>query len=89
MQVPKIEDGNNFGVSVQLDVANGINELMKPVATTLDGLPGYFEARAKAWSNLAVSISKETKTSTSSTKETGGKVRTTVSFLFSSFSPVG
>lgn len=35
VQVPKIEDGNNFGVSVQLDVAKGIGELTTPVASSL------------------------------------------------------
>lgn len=35
VQVPKIEDGNNFGVSVQLDVAKGIDDLTAPVASSL------------------------------------------------------
>lgn len=35
VQVPKIEDGNNFGVSVQLDVAKGITDLTAPVASSL------------------------------------------------------
>lgn len=38
VQVPKIEDGNNFGVGVQLDVAKGIDDLSAPVATSLSEL---------------------------------------------------
>ncbi len=40
-----------------------------------DELPGYFESRASAWDKIRTKTSKESKTSTSSSKETGGKVR--------------
>ncbi|CAM9762502.1 unnamed protein product [Pylaiella littoralis] len=73
VQVPKIEDGNNFGVSVQLDVTKGIDGLTAPLATSLGELPGYFESRASAWDKIATKTSKESKTSTSESKETGGK----------------
>ncbi|CAM9903251.1 unnamed protein product [Scytosiphon promiscuus] len=73
VQVPKIEDGNNFGVSVQLDVAKGIDELTSPVASSLGELPGYFESRATAWDKIRKKTSTESKTSTSASKDTGGK----------------
>ncbi|CAM9591018.1 unnamed protein product, partial [Ectocarpus sp. 8 AP-2014] len=73
VQVPKIEDGNNFGVSVQLDVAKGIDELTTPVASSLGDMPGYFESRASAWDKIGNKKSKESKTSSSASKDTGGK----------------
>eukprot|EP00903_Cladosiphon_okamuranus_P006555 g6403.t1 len=73
VQVPKIEDGNNFGVSVQLDVAKGIDDLTAPVASSLGELPGYFESRASAWDKIRTKSSKETKKSTSESRDTGGK----------------
>ena len=74
VQVPTIEDGNNFGVSVQREVAGAIDELLEPMQKALDKLPGYFEKRASAWDKIATKISKETKKSNSTAKETGGKV---------------
>ncbi|CAB1118571.1 unnamed protein product [Ectocarpus sp. CCAP 1310/34] len=73
VQVPKIEDGNNFGVSVQLEVAKGIDELTTPVASSLGEMPGYFESRASAWDKIGSKKSKESKTSSSASKDTGGK----------------
>ncbi|CAM9178235.1 unnamed protein product [Ascophyllum nodosum] len=73
VQVPTIEDGNNFGVSVQREVAGAIDELLEPMQKALDKLPGYFEKRASAWDKIATKISKETKKSNSTAKETGGK----------------
>ncbi|CAN0440893.1 unnamed protein product, partial [Laminaria digitata] len=73
VQVPQIEDGNNFGVSVQLDVAKGIDELTGPVGKSLDELPGYFESRASAWEKISRKASKEIKSSSSTSNETGGK----------------
>ena len=37
-------------------------------------LPGYFESRASAWDKIRIKHSKEIKTSTSASKDTGGKV---------------
>lgn len=73
VQIPQIEDGNNFGVSVQLDVAKGIDELTGPVGKSLDELPGYFESRASAWEKISRKASKENKTSSSTSNETGSK----------------
>lgn len=73
VQVPKIEDGNNFGVSVQLDTVKVIDELMAPITRSLDDLPSYFEKRALAWDKISHKSSKETKTSRSTSNETGSK----------------
>lgn len=48
VQVPKIEDGNNFGVSVQLDVAKGIDDLTTPVASSLGERHAYARFDVKA-----------------------------------------
>lgn len=75
IQVPKIEDGNNFGVSVQLDTLKALDDLLAPVVKAMDDLPGYFEKRVVAWEKFAVKASKETKKAVSASKEAGGKVR--------------
>ena len=74
VQVPKIEDGNNFGVSVQRDVVESIEELSSSMVTALNRLLRYFEERTAAWDKIATKSCTETKISTSTTKETGGKV---------------
>lgn len=75
MHTPKVEDGNNFGVSVQREVLEEISELSVSMKKSLNGIPSYFEVRASAWEKIASKATKETKTCTSATEETGGKVR--------------
>lgn len=74
VQVPKIEDGNNFGVSVQMEVIKAIDDLITPIRKALEDIPSYFEKRATAWEKVAKKTSKETKKSSSESQETGGKV---------------
>lgn len=75
VHTPKIEDGNNFGVSVQREVLEEISGLSVSMKKSLNGIPSYFEIRASAWEKIASKASKETKTCTSATEEKGGKVR--------------
>ncbi|CAM9510092.1 unnamed protein product [Choristocarpus tenellus] len=73
LKVPKIEDGNNFGVAVQGDVLKVVSEQYDDLLKDMRALPEYHEKRAGAWSKIAKTTSKETKTSKSSSSEKGGK----------------
>lgn len=71
--VPKIEDGNNFGVDVQRYVITQISASKVALQTAWDGLTDYSWQRATAFEKFAHKVTTDkTKTSTS-TKATGGK----------------
>ena len=59
LSTPPMEDGNNFGVTVQMMVAKFSKDVRDDLAKVLDSLPGYFDARAGAyekvrWGHLAI-----------------------------------
>ena len=66
-----MEDGNNFGVSVQMIVAKYLKDEREAMAKTLATFPDYFDKRAGAVDKL--SPSSTTTSSTSSSTSTGGK----------------
>jgi len=45
--IPRIEDGNNFGVSIQEEVLNEINRILGESVNYLDAISRYFVTRAK------------------------------------------
>ncbi|XP_048755782.1 proteasome activator complex subunit 3-like [Ostrea edulis] len=51
--IPKIEDGNNFGVSVQEDTMGEARQVETEAATYLDQVSRYFISRAKLISKVA------------------------------------
>ncbi|EDW39642.1 GL15090 [Drosophila persimilis] len=51
--IPKIEDGNNFGVSVQEDTLTEIRAVESDAATWFIQISAYFRSRAKIVSSLA------------------------------------
>lgn len=51
--------------------------MVRHTLALLDELPGYFESRASAWDKIRTKTSKESKTSKSSSEDTGGKVGST------------
>eukprot|EP00339_Tiarina_fusa_P011051 CAMPEP_0117029340 /NCGR_PEP_ID=MMETSP0472-20121206/21253_1 /TAXON_ID=693140 ORGANISM="Tiarina fusus, Strain LIS" /NCGR_SAMPLE_ID=MMETSP0472 /ASSEMBLY_ACC=CAM_ASM_000603 /LENGTH=242 /DNA_ID=CAMNT_0004737077 /DNA_START=68 /DNA_END=796 /DNA_ORIENTATION=+ len=74
MHIPKMEDGNNFGVSVQLALLKEITDLQGVVASKLDELAGYAGARADALEKLklpstGVSVTKSTSVTTTDGKK--------------------
>ena len=51
--IPKIEDGNNFGVSVQEDTLTEIQSVESEAAAFFDQISRYFMSRAKIISKVA------------------------------------
>lgn len=51
--IPRIEDGNNFGVSIQEDTMAEARQVESEVATYLDQISRYFMTRAKIISKIA------------------------------------
>ncbi|XP_067932016.1 proteasome activator complex subunit 3-like isoform X2 [Watersipora subatra] len=53
MNIPRIEDGNNFGVSIQEEALAEARQVEGDAATYLDALTRYFVHRAKLCAKLA------------------------------------
>jgi len=50
--IPRIEDGNNFGVSIQEEVLNEVHRIQNESVTYLDAVSRYFITRGKIVSKL-------------------------------------
>lgn len=75
LHVPQMEDGNNFGVTVQMMFAKLLNEEREKMEKSLSESSKYYASRADAidkFSHLPKSSVTETK-STSKSNATGGK----------------
>jgi len=53
MNIPRIEDGNNFGVSIQEEALAEARQVEGEAATYLDAITRYFVHRAKLCGKLA------------------------------------
>ena len=74
MHIPAIEDGNNFGVSVQMVVLKLLKETKEEWTKKLDSLPSYYSTRADAIDKLNLVKVTQTETlSESNTNSSGGK----------------
>jgi len=76
LSLPKMEDGNNFGVSIQLDVLKAMSEASKEIDKLNEEFPKYYSARADALDKLSMAKDSKTQTVTSSTSKgesKGGK----------------
>lgn len=51
--MPKIEDGNNFGVEIQEETLGEANAIEAEAATYLDAISGYFMARGRIIGKIA------------------------------------
>lgn len=47
LMIPKIEDGNNFGVSIQEDIFEEIGRVISDVSANMEQIPRYLVSRAK------------------------------------------
>lgn len=56
--IPKIEDGNNFGVSVQEETLEEIQSVESEAATYFDQISRYHATRAKLVSKVRALVSK-------------------------------
>merc|ERR1711957_1152183 len=65
LHIPQMEDGNNFGVTVQMMVSKHINESREKLMKMLSAIPAYYAARADAVEKLGLQ-----KNTTSSSKTT-------------------
>lgn len=73
LHIPKIEDGGNFGVGVQLDLVKKLGEMQESVKSALEDLLGYQSARAEALGKLNLPSSSTTVTKSSGITTTDGK----------------
>eukprot|EP00549_Striatella_unipunctata_P009725 CAMPEP_0118708382 /NCGR_PEP_ID=MMETSP0800-20121206/21844_1 /TAXON_ID=210618 ORGANISM="Striatella unipunctata, Strain CCMP2910" /NCGR_SAMPLE_ID=MMETSP0800 /ASSEMBLY_ACC=CAM_ASM_000638 /LENGTH=250 /DNA_ID=CAMNT_0006611545 /DNA_START=13 /DNA_END=765 /DNA_ORIENTATION=+ len=80
MHVPQMEDGNNFGVTVQMTVAKYLKETRTEFKAYLEEVPKYYAARAEALDKLGLPKASLTETSvevTSSDKKKAAGVAST------------
>ena len=74
LHTPQMEDGNNFGVTVQMTVAKFLKETREELTKKLESIPTYYSNRADAVDKLGLpkTTSSSTKVETS-TESKGGK----------------
>ena len=71
LSTPVMEDGNNFGVSVQMTVAKELKEIREAVLKAAAEVLGYHAKRADAFEKLP-GLVQETRTSGETTSESSG-----------------
>jgi hypothetical protein len=54
LHIPKMEDGNNFGVTVQLSLLKDLSDLQEAITKGVDDISGYHGVRAEALSKLSL-----------------------------------
>lgn len=73
LHIPQMEDGNNFGVTVQMTVAKALKDTRESLLKKMESLVGYYNARADAVDKLSLdkttSTASKTSSKTESTKE--------------------
>ena len=74
LHIPKMEDGNNFGVSVQLASLKQLSELAEASTKGIDELSGYANARAEALDKLKLPSASISVTKSTSLTTTDGKL---------------
>merc|ERR1711998_81455 len=62
LHVPKMEDGNNFGVTVQLAALKQLQDSSEALSKSLDELSKYYTARADAMDKLQLSSENSSET---------------------------
>jgi len=74
LNIPIMEDGNNFGVSIQMTINESLKKKRECWTKKLDDIPSYYSSRADAIDKLGLpkTTKSETKTETKS-DSTGGK----------------
>jgi len=74
LHIPVMEDGNNFGVSIQMTVNESMKKKREAWAKRLEDIPTYYSTRAEAVDKLGLPKSTKSETKTQTTTESkGGK----------------
>jgi hypothetical protein len=73
LSVPLIEDGGNFGVSIQLNAIKVLNDQTAKLDSCMEDLMKYSSARADALEKCKLPTKSSTKTSTASSSESAGQ----------------
>lgn len=73
LSVPKIEDGGNFGVSIQFEIRKAIADVRKDLKDKFDALADYHEKRAALVPKAVNKVKIERKETESSSNSTGGE----------------
>merc|ERR1712216_603128 len=71
--IPQAEDGNNWGVEVQLHALKIIQEERQKLKTAQDNVKEYYRERAEALEKILDTTEEKETTSTSKNKATGGE----------------
>ncbi|GFH45599.1 hypothetical protein CTEN210_02073 [Chaetoceros tenuissimus] len=66
LHIPQMEDGNNFGVTVQMTVGKALKETRESLLKQMDSVVTYYNSRADAVEKLSLEKSTKTVSSTSS-----------------------
>lgn len=72
LNVPQMEDGNNFGVTVQMTVAKFLQETRESWAKKLDAIPAYYSSRADAVEKLGLAKTSSSQSKTESKSDSSG-----------------
>mmetsp|Transcript_270 Transcript_270/g.601 ORF Transcript_270/g.601 Transcript_270/m.601 type:complete len:211 (-) Transcript_270:54-686(-) len=73
LALPPMEDGNNFGVSVQLTAAKQLKELRESLTKDVNSAVNYYKTRAEVTEKLTPRLSHTTTSTESNVNASGGK----------------
>lgn len=74
LHIPQMEDGNNFGVTVQMTIAKALKDAREGLVKKLEVIPGYYTSRADLVEKFGLTKTAVTTTKTVSKSESkGGK----------------
>jgi hypothetical protein len=76
LHIPQMEDGNNFGVTVQLSALKQLQDSSEAMSKSIDDLSKYFSARADAMDKLQ--LANETLAESKKEENDGSESKTTV-----------
>mmetsp|Transcript_27744 Transcript_27744/g.31807 ORF Transcript_27744/g.31807 Transcript_27744/m.31807 type:complete len:253 (+) Transcript_27744:121-879(+) len=71
IHIPQMEDGNNFGVTVQMTISKALKEVKESLMKKLDSVPTYSSSRAEAVDKLG--LTKEMQSTTKTTTKVDSK----------------
>jgi len=73
LHIPQMEDGNNFGVTVQMTISKALKESRESLTKKLEAIPAYYSSRADAAEKLGLEKTTVSTTKTASSSDSKGK----------------